>query len=87
MAMTTSAIASAIVHDPLLSLVSPELEVFENAEERRLMYVAMVKTWVSSQRKSTGPLPYPPEARPRGQLESRRGRARRAASVHAGTSH
>ena len=34
---------SAIVDDPLLSLVSPEIEGFENAEERRVMYVAMTR--------------------------------------------
>jgi DNA helicase-4 len=34
---------SEIVDDPLLSLVSPEAEVFENAEERRVMYVAMTR--------------------------------------------
>ncbi|TAZ22108.1 helicase IV [Rhizobium ruizarguesonis] len=34
---------SEIVDDPLLSLVSPEEEAFENAEERRLMYVAMTR--------------------------------------------
>ncbi|MGO7219354.1 UvrD-helicase domain-containing protein [Rhizobium ruizarguesonis] len=34
---------SEIVDDPLLSLVSPENEAFENAEERRLMYVAMTR--------------------------------------------
>jgi DNA helicase-4 len=32
-----------IVDDPLLSLVSPEAEPFENAEERRVMYVAMTR--------------------------------------------
>lgn len=34
---------SEIADDPLLTLVSPELEPFENAEERRLMYVAMTR--------------------------------------------
>lgn len=34
---------SEIVDDPLLSLVSPEVEAFENAEERRVMYVAMTR--------------------------------------------
>ncbi len=34
---------SEIVDDPLLTLVSPEQEVFENAEERRVMYVAMTR--------------------------------------------
>lgn len=34
---------SEILDDPLLSLVSPEQEVFENAEERRVMYVAMTR--------------------------------------------
>lgn len=34
---------SEIVDDPLLTLVSPEDEPFENAEERRLMYVAMTR--------------------------------------------
>ena len=34
---------SEIVDDPLLSLVSPEAEPFENAEERRVMYVAMTR--------------------------------------------
>ncbi len=34
---------SEIVDDPLLSLVSPEEETFENAEERRVMYVAMTR--------------------------------------------
>ncbi|WP_414727758.1 UvrD-helicase domain-containing protein [Yoonia sp.] len=34
---------SMIVDDPLLSLVSPEVEPFENAEERRVMYVAMTR--------------------------------------------
>ena len=32
-----------IVDDPLLTLVSPEEELFENAEERRVMYVAMTR--------------------------------------------
>lgn len=32
-----------IVDDPLLSLVSPDAELFENAEERRVMYVAMTR--------------------------------------------
>lgn len=34
---------SQIVDDPLLALVSPEEEVFPNAEERRVMYVAMTR--------------------------------------------
>ena len=34
---------SMIVDDPLLSLVSPESEPFANAEERRVMYVAMTR--------------------------------------------
>jgi DNA helicase-4 len=34
---------SMIVDDPLLSLVSPEEETFANAEERRVMYVAMTR--------------------------------------------
>ncbi len=34
---------SETVDDPLLSLVSPEIEAFENAEERRVMYVAMTR--------------------------------------------
>lgn len=34
---------SMIVDDPLLSLVSPEEELFANAEERRVMYVAMTR--------------------------------------------
>jgi len=34
---------SEIVDDPLLSLVSPDIEPFENAEERRVMYVAMTR--------------------------------------------
>ena len=34
---------SEMVDDPLLSLVSPEEEVFHNAEERRVMYVAMTR--------------------------------------------
>ncbi|WP_417729610.1 UvrD-helicase domain-containing protein [Roseovarius sp.] len=34
---------SMIVDDPLLSLVSPEAEPFTNAEERRVMYVAMTR--------------------------------------------
>lgn len=34
---------SEIVDDPLLSLVSPEEETFQNAEERRVMYVAMTR--------------------------------------------
>lgn len=34
---------SEIVDDPLLSLVSPDAEPFENAEERRVMYVAMTR--------------------------------------------
>lgn len=34
---------SETVDDPLLSLVSPEVEAFENAEERRVMYVAMTR--------------------------------------------
>jgi DNA helicase-4 len=32
-----------MVDDPLLTLVSPEVEPFENAEERRVMYVAMTR--------------------------------------------
>ncbi|WP_245427000.1 UvrD-helicase domain-containing protein [Mesorhizobium sp. YM1C-6-2] len=35
---------SEIVDDPLLSLVSPEEEAYQNAEERRVMYVAMTRT-------------------------------------------
>jgi len=38
-----SGFPSEIVDDPLLSLVSPEEEVFQNAEERRVMYVAMTR--------------------------------------------
>lgn len=34
---------SETVDDPLLSLVSPEMEAFENAEERRVLYVAMTR--------------------------------------------
>lgn len=34
---------SEIADDPLLGLVSPEAEQFENAEERRVMYVAMTR--------------------------------------------
>lgn len=34
---------SEIVDDPLLALVSPNEEMFENAEERRVMYVAMTR--------------------------------------------
>ncbi|MBN8630062.1 MAG: UvrD-helicase domain-containing protein [Rhodobacterales bacterium] len=34
---------SEIADDPLLSLVSPEEEAFQNAEERRVMYVAMTR--------------------------------------------
>jgi DNA helicase IV len=34
---------SEIVDDPLLTLVSPEEEAFQNAEERRVMYVAMTR--------------------------------------------
>jgi hypothetical protein len=34
---------SMIVDDPLLSLVSPEAEPFPNAEERRVMYVAVTR--------------------------------------------
>ncbi|WVX49936.1 ATP-dependent DNA helicase Rep [Roseobacter fucihabitans] len=34
---------SEIVDDPLLSLVSPKAEPFENAEERRVMYVALTR--------------------------------------------
>lgn len=34
---------SEITDDPLLSLASPEAEPFENAEERRVMYVAMTR--------------------------------------------
>lgn len=34
---------SEIVDDPLLALVSPEEETFQNAEERRVMYVAMTR--------------------------------------------
>jgi DNA helicase IV len=34
---------SGIVDDPLLSLVSPETEPYENAEERRVMYVALTR--------------------------------------------
>nr|WP_229724302.1 UvrD-helicase domain-containing protein [Cribrihabitans marinus] len=34
---------SMIVDDPLLSLVSPEAEPYSNAEERRVMYVAMTR--------------------------------------------
>jgi DNA helicase-4 len=38
-----SGFPSEMVDDPLLSLVSPEAEPFENAEERRVMYVAMTR--------------------------------------------
>jgi DNA helicase-4 len=38
-----SGFPSEMVDDPLLSLVSPETEPFENAEERRVMYVAMTR--------------------------------------------
>lgn len=38
-----SGFPSEISDDPLLALVSPEEENFENAEERRLMYVAMTR--------------------------------------------
>jgi DNA helicase IV len=34
---------SMVVDDPLLSLVSPEAEPYPNAEERRVMYVAMTR--------------------------------------------
>jgi DNA helicase-4 len=34
---------SMIVDDPLLSLVSPEAEPYPNAEERRVMYVAVTR--------------------------------------------
>lgn len=34
---------SEIVDDELLSLVSPDTELFENAEERRVMYVALTR--------------------------------------------
>ncbi|MBF2759359.1 MAG: UvrD-helicase domain-containing protein [Ectothiorhodospiraceae bacterium AqS1] len=34
---------SEIVDDPLLAMVSPEAEPFENAEERRVMYVALTR--------------------------------------------
>jgi DNA helicase-4 len=34
---------SEIVDDPLLTMVSPEVEPFEHAEERRVMYVAMTR--------------------------------------------
>jgi DNA helicase IV len=34
---------SEIVDDPLLSMVSPDAELFENAEERRVMYVALTR--------------------------------------------
>jgi len=34
---------SEIVDDPLLTMVSPETEPFEHAEERRVMYVAMTR--------------------------------------------
>lgn len=34
---------SEIADDPLLTLVSPEAERFDNAEERRVMYVAMTR--------------------------------------------
>ena len=39
----TNGFPSEIVDDPLLSLVSPEAEPFEHAEERRVMYVAMTR--------------------------------------------
>jgi DNA helicase IV len=38
-----SGFPSEIVDDPLLSLVSPEAEPFENAEERRVIYVALTR--------------------------------------------
>lgn len=38
-----SGFPSEMVDDPLLSLVSPEAEPFDNAEERRVMYVAMTR--------------------------------------------
>jgi DNA helicase IV len=38
-----SGFPSETVDDPLLNLVSPEAEPFENAEERRVMYVAMTR--------------------------------------------
>jgi DNA helicase IV len=38
-----SGFPSEMVDDPLLSLVSPEVEPFDNAEERRVMYVAMTR--------------------------------------------
>lgn len=38
-----SGFPSEMVDDPLLTLVSPETEPFENAEERRVMYVAMTR--------------------------------------------
>lgn len=38
-----SGFPSEMVDDPLLSLVSSEAEPFENAEERRVMYVAMTR--------------------------------------------
>jgi DNA helicase IV len=34
---------SEIVDDPLLGLVSPDEETFQNAEERRVIYVAMTR--------------------------------------------
>jgi DNA helicase IV len=34
---------SEITDDPILSLVSPEVEPFQHAEERRIMYVAMTR--------------------------------------------
>ncbi|KUJ77796.1 UvrD-helicase domain-containing protein [Ruegeria profundi] len=34
---------SEIVDDPLLNMVSPDAEPFENAEERRVMYVALTR--------------------------------------------
>lgn len=39
----SSGLPSEIVDDPLLSLVSPEEEDYQNAEERRIMYVAMTR--------------------------------------------
>lgn len=38
-----SGFPSEMVDDPLLTLVSPEAEPFEHAEERRVMYVAMTR--------------------------------------------
>lgn len=37
------AFPSEIVDDPLLGLVSPDEETFQNADERRVMYVAMTR--------------------------------------------